>query len=86
MQTYYAKSMFSSTTIWVNVATFVIAVTELTEVVDLVPQAWHGEMLALAAVINVALRIFTVRPVAAIAPGNVEPVRVKSIEATPPKS
>ena len=80
-RTYYAKSVLGSKTLWTNVVLFVIAVLELTEVINVVPAEWHGAMLAIGAILNVALRIFTVRPVAFVAPGDVKPVSVESVES-----
>lgn len=79
MQTYHAKSIFNSKTFWTNVALFLIAVLELSEVTNVVPAAWQGSLLAIAAILNVALRIFTVRPAAMVAPGKTKGIRVKSI-------
>lgn len=83
MQTYYAKSIFSSSTFWVNLGMFIVAVLELSEVTALIPNDWNGAMAAVAAVVNMALRFHSVRPVALIAPGETMAVTVATLPKTP---
>lgn len=79
MQTYFAKSIFSSATFWVNAGMFFLAALELTEVTTIIPNEWNGAIGAVAALVNLALRFKTTRPVAMIAPGNTKAVQVKSL-------
>lgn len=79
MQTYFAKSIFVSKTFWVNVALIVIALSQDTEAMKLLPAVVKSNLLTIAAVVNVILRYTAKRPVAVIPPGDVQPVAVKSI-------
>lgn len=79
MQTYFAKSVFNSRTLWFNVASFVIAISELTEVTSIIPDDWRPGLAALVAMINVALRLYSVRPVAFVSPGDTKSVSVESL-------
>jgi hypothetical protein len=79
MPQYFAKSIFLSTTFWVNVGMFIVAALELSEVTAIIPNEWNGAMAAVAALVNLALRFTTVRPVALIAPGETKPVQVKHL-------
>ncbi len=53
------KSVFASKTIWLNVITLLIAISELTDVTALVPNAYHATFLAVVALLNVILRTMT---------------------------
>lgn len=79
MQTYFAQSIFVSRTFWVNVAIFIVAILRETEISSLIPAVLQEHLLAVAAVINIALRVFTVRPVAFVSPGDTTPVQVPSL-------
>jgi hypothetical protein len=79
MQTYFAKSIFNSRTLWVNLAMFLVAILETNEVIQIIPEWAMNYFVAFATVVNVALRIFSVRPVAFVAPGETKPVEVKSL-------
>lgn len=83
MKTYFAKSILASKTLWVNVALFVIALSETQEFTNVIPATAQPYMLQFAAVANVALRIFTVRPVAMIGLNDVKPVTVDNAEGKP---
>jgi hypothetical protein len=82
--TYFAVSLFSSRTFWVNAAALFVAATSLTEVVTIIPLQWMPLFSALVAIVNVALRLVTVRPVAFIAPGDTKPIQVPRIDPPPP--
>lgn len=80
MQTYFAKSIFSSLTFWVNAGMFFLAALELKDVTNIIPAQWNGALAAIAALVNMALRFNTVRPVALISPGSVRAVKVESLQ------
>jgi hypothetical protein len=83
--TYWAISLFSSRTFWVNAAALVVAVLSATEVVPIIPLRVLPLSTALVAALNIWLRTITVRPAAIIAPGTTQPVRVTRIDPpTPP--
>jgi hypothetical protein len=77
--TYRAKSLFVSKTFLFNAAAFLVAALSLTEVVDIIPQGLMKYAMALVAVINVGLRLYSVRPVAMIAPNDTKPVAVEKL-------
>lgn len=82
--TYFAISIFSSKTFWVNAAAFLIAISSLTEVVTIIPLAYMPMYSAAVAMLNLYLRTVTIRPVALIAPGATKPVDVPRIGPPPP--
>ena len=82
--TYWAISLFSSRTFWVNAAVFLVAVSSLNEVTTVVPERYLPALGALVAVANVYLRMATVRPAALIAPGSTQPISVKRIDPPSP--
>lgn len=82
--TYFAVSLFSSKTFWVNIIAFLIAISGLSEVVTIVPLRFMPMYSAVVAILNVYLRTVTVRPVALIAPGDTAPVDVPKIGPPPP--
>lgn len=84
-KTYFAKSALLSKTIWINIASFIVAAGELTEVINIIPPTWEGAGAAVLALINLALRMFTVRPVAMIGPNDVKAVSVSPAEGSPKK-
>lgn len=77
--TYFAISLFSSRTFWLNAAAGLVALLSATEVVTIIPARWLPLASALVAACNIALRLGTVRPVALIAPGAVTPMTVAKI-------
>lgn len=79
MQTYVAKSIFASKTFWINVAMFFLAAMELTDVTKIIPEDWGGSIGAVIALVNLALRFTTTRPVALISPGTTKAVSVASL-------
>ncbi len=81
--TYWAVSVLSSRTMWVNAAALLVAVLSLTDVVVLVTPRFLPTYTALMAVLNLALRMGTVRPVALIPVGETKAVAVAKI--TPPE-
>ena len=81
--TYWAESLFSSKTFWLNTVTFGIAVLSATDVLVIIPVRFLPTVTALVAMGNIYLRTVTVRPVAFIAPGTAVPVSVPKID--PPK-
>jgi hypothetical protein len=82
--TYWATSLFSSRTFWFNAAAMIVAVLSATEVIKIIPPRFGPFFDALVAVINIALRVATVRPVAFIAPGNTLPIVVAKIDPPAP--
>ena len=78
-QTYYAKSLFSDPVVLVSL---LIAVFQLPEVRDVLPEPWLHLATALTAILTLFLRVYNAqRPVAAIAPGTSKPVAVASLPA-----
>jgi hypothetical protein len=77
--TYRAKSIFISRTFLFNAAAFVVAALSLTEVVQIIPASWMKYAMALVAMINVGLRLYSVRPVAMVAPGETKTVQVEKL-------
>jgi len=76
---YWAVSVFSSKTFWVNVASFLVAALSLTEVVSIIPPQHAPKVAAGLAILNIWLRTATVRPVAFISPGTTVSVAVPKI-------
>jgi hypothetical protein len=72
----YAKSILSSKTLWFNMLAFLVGLSEITEVTNLLPEAFVKQFWALIAIANFGLRFMTSRPIAAIAPGTVKAVTV----------
>jgi hypothetical protein len=81
---YYAISILSSRTFWVNTAAFLVAASSMNEVTTVLPERWLPLFGALVALANVWLRMSTVRPAAFIAPGDTQPIQVKRIGPPPP--
>lgn len=77
--TYYAVSLLSSRTFWVNLAAGLVAILSATEIVTIIPPQYLPTTTALIAAINIGLRMVTVRPVALILPGDTKPVEVVKI-------
>jgi hypothetical protein len=82
--TYYAISLFSSRTFWLNAADLVVNLLSATAIVTVIPAEWQALAGATVAGLNILLRTQTVRPVALIAPGTVQPVLVKKIAPPAP--
>lgn len=82
--TYFAVSLFSSRTFWVNTAALVITLLSATDVVAIIPARLVPYSTALIASLNIWLRTITVRPVALIAPGTTKPIAVARIDPPPP--
>lgn len=82
--TYFAISLFSSRTFWFNTANFVVAALSLKEVTTIIPPRFMPMQAMIVALINLYLRMITVRPVAIIAPGNTAPTVVDRIGPPPP--
>jgi len=81
--TYFAISILSSRTVWLNAVAGVVAILSLTEVVVLVPLKFMPLYSAVLAVANIGLRAITVRPVAFIAPGQTVPIPVVKLPVIP---
>lgn len=77
--TYFAISLFQSRTFWWNAANGIVALLSLTEVTSIIPPRFLSLQLAIVAGVNLWLRTVTVRPVAIIAPGTVQPVLVPKV-------
>jgi hypothetical protein len=82
--TYFAISLFSSRTFWLNAGALFVAICSLTEVVTIVPLRYMPTYSAIVACVNLILRFTTVRPVALIAPGGVVAVQVPKLDPPPP--
>jgi hypothetical protein len=80
---YWAVSIFNSRTAQLNTVIFLIDVLSLTEVVSIIPVRYLPMYNALIPILNIGMRMLTVRPVALIAPGLTQPVSIKKIG--PPK-
>ncbi|MBA3578913.1 MAG: hypothetical protein H0W42_02910 [Gemmatimonadaceae bacterium] len=65
------KSVFASKTIWLNVITLLVAMSELTDVTALVPNEYHATFLAVVALLNVILRTLTTQAVVLDTPAGV---------------
>lgn len=78
-RTYYAVSLFSSRTFWVNTAALVVGILSATEVLTIIPAKFLPLSTALVAALNIYLRTITVRPVALIAPGATKPIEVPKV-------
>lgn len=81
--TYWAISILSSRTFWVNTAAFVLAALSLSDVTAVIPSRFLPLEGAAVALLNLYLRTTTVRPVAFIAPGTTLPIQVPKIDAAP---
>jgi hypothetical protein len=82
--TYYAVSVFSSRTFWVNLAAGLVAILSATEIVTIIPLRLLPASTALIAALNIGLRMITVRPVALIVPGTTKPIQVAKVGPPPP--
>jgi len=82
--TYFAISILSSRTFWFNAANFLVAALSLTEVTTIIPQRFMSLQAMIVALINLWLRLSTVRPAAFIAPGTAAPTVVDRIGPPPP--
>lgn len=84
--TYFAISLFSSRTFWVNAAALLVAASSLTEVTTLVPPRFVPLLGAAVAMANIYLRMQTQRPAVLIKPGETQPVQVVRIGPPPPST
>lgn len=75
-ETYLAKSVFVSKTMWFNAISLLIAVLSATDIIPLFPSSWAPRIAGLVAVANLFLRFVTVRPVAFVAPNATLPISV----------
>jgi hypothetical protein len=80
---YFAISILSSRTFWINMVALFVDVCSATAVVVLVPLKYMPVYSAVLAVINIVMRTQTTRPVALIAPGTVKPVAVERLGSPP---
>jgi uncharacterized membrane protein len=78
--TAYARSVFNSRTMWFNVANFIVAALSMTEVLTIIPAKYLPMQMAIVALVNLWLRLNTVRPVALIAPGTTLPVQLPRLD------
>ncbi len=78
--TYFAVSIFSSRTFWLNALAVIIASLSAADVITIIPLRFLPLAAALVAVANIILRALTVRPVALIAPGTSAPVVVSKLK------
>ena len=76
---YFAVSLLSSRTFWLNLVALVVAILSATEVAVIVPPRYLSIYGAVLAAGNIFLRTQTLRPVAFIMPGETVPVEVKRI-------
>lgn len=79
-RTYFAISLFSSRTFWVNTAALIVGILSATEVVTIIPAKYLPLSTAAVAAINIFLRTITVRPAVFIAPGGTQPVEVEKLD------
>lgn len=86
MRTYFAISLFSSRTFWVNAAALVVGILSATDVIAIIPIRDLPIATAIVAALNIFLRTITVRPAALIAPGETKAVSVPALGPPPPKS
>jgi len=82
--TYWAISIFSSRTFWLNAAALIVTLLSATDVIAIVPVRYVPMTAALVAAVNIVLRFLTVRPVALILPGSTKPIAVAKIDPPPP--
>jgi hypothetical protein len=82
---YHAVSVLKSRTMWLNVATFIAALSQTVEFTRVIPVGVVPYWLAATAAINVWLRMSTVRPVAMIGPSDTRAVEVPKVGPPPPK-
>jgi len=80
----WAISVLSSRTMWWNAANLFVAVLSLTEVLALIPLRFVPLQVAVVAMVNLALRMRTTRPVAFVAPGNTLVIQVPKIDPPAP--
>ncbi len=80
---YWAISLFSSRTFWLNLGAFVLAALSLSDVTAIIPARFVPLEAAGVAMLNLYLRTVTVRPVAFIAPGTTARVVVPKLPAVP---
>ena len=78
--TYWSESLFVSRTFWFNIAAMLVALASATDIAPIIPSSWSPTILAAASVINIALRMWTVRPVSLTAPGTVTPLSVERLD------
>ena len=81
---YWAVSIFSSKTFWVNTVSLVIAASSMTEITTVLPPRFLPLLAAITAMGNLWLRTQTVRPVAFIKPGDTQAVLVPRISPPSP--
>jgi hypothetical protein len=84
--TYWAISVLSSRTVWVNAAAFLVALLSATDVLVIIPPRHLPLVTAGVAALNLYLRTVTVRPVAFIPAGTSTPVTLAKIDPPPPGS
>jgi hypothetical protein len=82
--TYFAISILSSRTFWLNAAAFLITALSATDVVPIIPVRFLPFSTAIVSMLNIGLRLGTVRPAALILPGNVKPIDVPKIAPPAP--
>jgi len=79
MQTYYAKSVLVSKTIWINLASLALLILETKEIFDLFRPQDMKYVTAAVIILNIILRGRTKRPVAFIKHDETAQVQVKSL-------
>lgn len=82
--TYWAVSILTSRTAQFATLTTLAGILSLPEVLALIPLRYMPLILAAVGIINLLLRKLTVRPVAFIAPGDTQEVKVQKIGPPPP--
>lgn len=82
--TYWAISVLSSRTVWVNTAALLVSLLSATDVLEIIPPRHLPLVTAIVAALNIYLRTVTVRPVAWIAAGETTPVIVEKLVTPPP--
>ena len=83
-RTYWAVSILQSRTVWMAIATVLVGVLALPEVVAVIPLRFMPIITAVIGVANFGLRLVTVRPVTLSLPGTLTPVEVPKLDPPAP--
>lgn len=76
---YRADSVFTSKTMWANLAALMIAILGLPQLRELFGDNTDAVAMGVTALLNIGLRWMTVRPVALVPPGDSKPVAVEKL-------
>ena len=82
-QTAYSTSMWTDPTNLASMASVLVGLLALPEVVAIIPLRWMPVILAVSGAVNFVLRTYkAVRPVSNIAPQSVKPVEIPKLKKT----